>query len=78
MKLRFGLIDIKIKWQQKDMNLLINLIRNSKKKMFLKHFWMMLIYEISEFIKKETTNVLEKVLYTASLKMKNAFSRSDA
>ena len=34
--------------------------------------------EISEFTKKETTNVLGKVLYTASLKMKNAFSRSDA
>ena len=34
--------------------------------------------EIAEFFKKETTNVLGKVLYTASLKMKNAYSRSDA
>ena len=34
--------------------------------------------EIVEFFKKETTNVLGKVLYTASLKMKNAYSRSDA
>ena len=34
--------------------------------------------EISEFTKKETAEVLGKVLYTASLKMKNAFSRSDA
>ncbi len=34
--------------------------------------------EIAEFTKKETTNVLGKVLYTASLKMKNAYSRSDA
>ena len=34
--------------------------------------------EIADFFKKETTNVLGKVLYTASLKMKNAYSRSDA
>ena len=34
--------------------------------------------EIVEFFKKETTDVLGKVLYTASLKMKNAYSRSDA
>ena len=34
--------------------------------------------EIVECFKKETTNVLAKVLYTASLKMKNAYSRSDA
>ena len=34
--------------------------------------------EIAEFTKKETTNLLGKVLYTASLKMKNAFARSDA
>ena len=34
--------------------------------------------EIVEYFKKETTNVLGKVLYTASLKMKNAYSRSDA
>ena len=34
--------------------------------------------EIAEFVKKETANVLGKVLYTASLKMKNAYSRSDA
>ena len=34
--------------------------------------------EIAEYFKKETSNLLGKVLYTASLKMKNAFSRSDA
>ena len=34
--------------------------------------------EIVEFTKKETTNVLGKVLYTASMAMKNAYSRSDA
>ena len=34
--------------------------------------------EIAEFTKKETSNLLGKVLYTASLKMKNAYSRSDA
>ena len=34
--------------------------------------------EIAEFTKKETTDVLGKVLCTASLKMKNAFSRVDA
>ena len=34
--------------------------------------------EIAEFVKKETSNLLGKVLYTASLKMKNAYSRSDA
>ncbi len=34
--------------------------------------------EIAESVKKETANVLGKVLYTASLKMKNAYSRSDA
>ena len=34
--------------------------------------------EIADFFKKETTNVLGKVLYTASLHMKNAYSRSDA
>ena len=34
--------------------------------------------EIVECFKKETTEVLGKVLYTASLKMKNAYSRSDA
>ena len=34
--------------------------------------------EIVDFFKKETTNTLGKVLYTASLKMKNAYSRSDA
>ena len=34
--------------------------------------------EIADFFKKETSNVLSKVLYTASLKMKNAYSRSDA
>jgi hypothetical protein len=34
--------------------------------------------EIAEFTKKETTNVLGKVLYTASMAMKNAYSRSDA
>ena len=34
--------------------------------------------EIAEFVKRETTDVLGKVLYTASLQMKNAFSRSDA
>ena len=34
--------------------------------------------EIVEFTKKETSNVLAKVLHTASLKMKNAYSRSDA
>ena len=34
--------------------------------------------EIAEFTKKETNNLLGKVLYTASLKMKNAYSRSDA
>ena len=34
--------------------------------------------EIAEFVKKETTDVLGKVLYTASLQMKNAYSRSDA
>ena len=34
--------------------------------------------EIAEYTKKETTNVLGKVLYTASMAMKNAYSRSDA
>ena len=34
--------------------------------------------EIADYFKKETTNVLGKVLYTSSLKMKNAYSRSDA
>ena len=34
--------------------------------------------EIVEFSKKETSNLLGKVLYTSSLKMKNAYSRSDA
>ena len=34
--------------------------------------------EIAQYWKKETTNVLGKVLHTASLKMKNAYSRSDA
>ena len=34
--------------------------------------------EIAEFVKKETTDVLGKVLYTSSLQMKNAYSRSDA
>ena len=34
--------------------------------------------EIADFFKKETSNVLSKVLYTASLKMKNAYSRCDA
>ena len=34
--------------------------------------------EIAEYWKKETTNCLGKVLHTASLKMKNAYSRSDA
>ena len=34
--------------------------------------------EIAEFTKKETANVLGKVLYTASMAMKNAYSRSDA
>ena len=34
--------------------------------------------EIAEFVKKETSNLLGKVLYTASLGMKNAYSRSDA
>ena len=34
--------------------------------------------EIAELFKKETSNVLGKVLYTSSLKMKNAYSRSDA
>jgi dipeptidase len=34
--------------------------------------------EICQFFKKETTGVLGKVLHTASLKMKNAYSRSDA
>ena len=34
--------------------------------------------EIVNFFKKETTNTLGKVLYTASLKMKNTYSRSDA
>ena len=33
---------------------------------------------IVEFAKKETSNLLGKVLYTSSLKMKNAYSRSDA
>jgi dipeptidase len=34
--------------------------------------------EICKIFKKETTDVLGKVLHTASLKMKNAYSRSDA
>jgi dipeptidase len=34
--------------------------------------------EIADFTQKETTAVLGKVLYTASLSMKNAYSRSDA
>ncbi len=34
--------------------------------------------EIAEFTKKETANVLGKVLFTASMAMKNAFSRTDA
>jgi len=34
--------------------------------------------EIVEFTKKETSDLLSKVLFTSSLKMKNAFSRSDA
>ena len=34
--------------------------------------------EIAQYWKKETTNCLGKVLHTASLKMKNAYSRSDA
>ena len=34
--------------------------------------------EICQIFKKETTDVLGKVLHTASLKMKNAYSRSDA
>ena len=34
--------------------------------------------EIAQFTKKETTDLLGKVLHTASLKMKNAYSRSDA
>jgi len=34
--------------------------------------------EIAEYFKKETTNLLGKVLHTASLAMKNAYSRSDA
>ena len=34
--------------------------------------------EIAEYFKKETANLLGKVLHTASLAMKNAYSRSDA
>ena len=34
--------------------------------------------DICQIFKKETTDVLGKVLHTASLKMKNAYSRSDA
>ena len=34
--------------------------------------------DICQIFKKETTDTLGKVLHTASLKMKNAFSRSDA
>ena len=34
--------------------------------------------EIALYFQKETTNLLGKVLFTASLKMKNAYSRSDA
>ena len=34
--------------------------------------------EIAQYWKQETTNCLGKVLHTASLKMKNAYSRSDA
>ena len=34
--------------------------------------------EICKIFKKETTDVLGKVLHTASLKMKNAYSKSDA
>lgn len=34
--------------------------------------------EISDFIWEETTDLLDKVLYTSSCLMKNGFSRSDA
>ncbi len=34
--------------------------------------------EISSEARKETESLLDKVLYTASLKMKNSFARSDA
>ena len=34
--------------------------------------------EITDFVKKETNKLLNKILYVSSLKMKNAFSRSDA
>lgn len=34
--------------------------------------------EISDFVEEETTDVLDKVLYTSSCLMKNGFSRSDA
>ena len=34
--------------------------------------------DICQIFKKETTDTLGKVLHTASLKMKNAYSRSDA
>ena len=34
--------------------------------------------EIIAFVKKETDDVLDKVLLAVSLKMKNGFARSDA
>ena len=34
--------------------------------------------DICQIFKKETTDTLGKILHTASLKMKNAYSRSDA
>ena len=34
--------------------------------------------EISDFVEEETTDFLDKVLYTSSCLMKNGFSRSDA
>ena len=76
MKQWCGLIDIKIKWALGHE--LINKFDN----WFLKDKDVKKLEnnneEICKIFKKETIDVLGKILQTALLKMKNSFSNSDA
>ena len=76
MKLWHGLIDIKIKWQKKDMNLLsfLHLVKTNKYRKVNnfdtklkegkneKDYLDKANNEIAEYFKKEITNLLGKVL----------------
>ena len=66
--------DIKMQFNQNDKEFL----KNKSKIKNVHEFLEKANDEITDFVKDQTNDLLDKTLFTASCEMKNGFSRSDA